>query len=66
MKILLTCLLLFGTIGFVVTRGEAAAFPGDEVPASERIATISEGDEVDLDDHLDADGWTVVEFTADW
>ncbi len=32
----------------------------------ERVATISTGDEVDIEDHLDEKDWTVVEFGAEW
>ena len=30
------------------------------------VKTISHGETVYIEDHLDEDTWTVVEFTADW
>ena len=58
-------ILLVGLAGIVVfhERGES---PSSESPSSGKIATISSGEEVDLESHLRPGVWTVVEFTADW
>lgn len=32
----------------------------------QQVATISTGEEVEINAHLDASKWTVVEFKADW
>jgi hypothetical protein len=44
---------------------EAAAHR-PRLPASELVAWISEGEEVEIVDHLEAGKLTVIEFTADW
>lgn len=38
----------------------------EKVAESERILTISAGEEVDLGAHLVDSGWTVFEYCADW
>ena len=55
-------------VAFIVARQHLASPSLDEaepVSANERFAVISEGEQVSLDRHV-GDGWTVVEFTADW
>ena len=57
----LLILLILGLAGFVLMR--------DSAPASrlehDRITTISTGEAVTIEDHLN-DGWTVIEFGAEW
>jgi hypothetical protein len=60
------------SIGVVVFRsGGSKDLARREVPTtklmeSELVATISEGEEVDIDSHLKPGLWTIVEFYADW
>ena len=62
----LAVVLLLVLVGFIVIPGEDLMLSGPEVGDSERIATISTGETVDIADHLDPEGWTVVEFGALW
>ena len=43
-------------------RSSSAAASG----SGAKVATISNGETVDLDAHVRGSAWTVVEFTADW
>ena len=65
-KGLLLGLLLLGVAGIVKLNRDAAPPSNEELVTSGRIATISSGERVDVADHLDADGWTVIEFGAVW
>jgi hypothetical protein len=40
--------------------------PRERVPEEERIDWISNGERVEITDHLEAGKLTVIEFTADW
>jgi len=40
--------------------------PRERVPEEERVDWISNGEEVDVFEHLEAGKLTVIEFTADW
>ncbi len=65
MKVLVAILLAIAVVGFVV-RPEKP-FAGPTVPDAEKVTTISEGGEsVEITDHLDPEGWTIVEFGAEW
>jgi len=64
-------LIVLGTalvlgLGGVVVLHESGRSPVQFASSDEKIATISTGDEVDLEAHLRPGTWTVVEFTADW
>jgi len=61
MKNLLLALGILALAGVVFLGDDSSS----EV-ASERIRTISRGEEVEIAEHLDDDSWTVVEFGADW
>ena len=63
MKYLVLLGVILGLAGAVHFRNGQTPAPG---PHSDRIQTISRGERVDLDDHVTSDGWTVVEFGADW
>lgn len=40
--------------------------PTTQLDVSTLVATISHGDTVDLDEHLEPGTWTLLEFGADW
>ena len=48
-------------------QGSGEPFVSDaDLVATGQIATISTGEEVEIADHLDPDGTTVIEFGAEW
>ncbi len=65
---------LFGLMVYMNHRAEQGAVPIDRTVATgpaptdlaERVATISEGEQVEIGRHLIEGQRTVVEFTADW
>lgn len=65
---------LFGLMVFLNHRAEEGAVPIERTVATgpapadlgERVATISEGERVEIGRHLIEGQRTVVEFTADW
>jgi hypothetical protein len=65
-KLLLLGVLFIGLAGVVKIRDDERAPSRPELLASGQIASISRGERVELDDHLDADVWTVIEFGALW
>ena len=63
----LTCLLLaLGLIACAPGPGTSDGGPTGRVPSDQLIATISEGEAVELSEHLDAEGWTLFEYGAEW
>ena len=40
--------------------------PTTKLDPSSLVATISQGDAIDLEEHLAPDTWTVLEFGAEW
>ncbi|MEZ4649913.1 MAG: hypothetical protein R3E97_14210 [Candidatus Eisenbacteria bacterium] len=59
---------LFGLRQFSQSqKGDEAPAAGGEVAASmELISYITHGDEVDVNAFVPAEGYAIVEFTADW
>ena len=64
----LALLVLLAVVGLIVIPGDdlSLSLSDPDVAESEWIATISTGEAVDIADHLDPEGWTVVEFGALW
>ena len=57
--------ILIGLGGIIVTHERGGA-SSSALGSQQKIATISNGETVDLAPHLRDGTWTVVEFTADW
>jgi len=64
---------LLGVLGIVLYRNSGSGVdltdarpPAVQLDDAELVATISHGEEVDLDGHLRDETWTLVEFTAPW
>ena len=62
MKNLLILLGIISLAGIVFMRGGSDHASGLK---HDRITTISNGEDVTIEDHL-TDDWTVIEFGADW
>jgi len=65
-------ILVASALGVVFRSGGGDSDLGERKPPtmklleSELVATISEGEEVDIEAHLKPGMWTLVEFYADW
>ena len=60
-------LIVIGFVGIVVThesRTGGSSGSSGAAASGAKIATISHGEEVTIEDHLNAGGYTLVEFTA--
>ena len=55
--------ILLGLVA-IIARHETSST--GSASSGENTATISTGQTVELNDHLAAGTWTIVEFTADW
>lgn len=69
MRILIAAVVLvfLGMAGAVVfSEMGGSERPRAPVSAGAKIATISNGEPVEIADHLTDGAWTIVEFTADW
>ena len=51
---------------YLILRGGRLEPPEERVPETDLIRVISQGESVDLARHAGPEGWTIVEFTADW
>lgn len=62
-KLLILAPLLVAGWTFLVPRSSG---PSQELVGEQLIATISEGDDVDLGAYLEPGKWTLFEYGADW
>ena len=69
---LLAAVVFLVFVGMIIAResGRRAESPSDPSAAAKiptgKVALISTGEMVKIEDHLESSKWTVVEFTADW
>ena len=63
-------LIALGVAGLIVWLVAMPAslpeLPKEHLDAETLVEDISEGEEVDLDAHLEAGQWTLIEFNAPW
>ena len=64
-KRLMIVLAVLVTAGLML-RGAPLEPPTTRLDEADLKRVISQGDSVNLADHVGARGWTVVEFAADW
>ena len=62
--------VLIVSVGIVVFSSDGSVadetLPDEEMDAGMILDTISHRERVEIEDHLIAGRWTVLEFTADW
>ena len=66
MKQLILAVVVAAIVGVVAFVRRTPSLPTTSVDAKTAVATISRGETVNIEDHLEPGVWTVVEFTADW
>ena len=59
-------LIIGGLVGIVATHESRTAGSSGSAGGGGKVATISHGETVTLEDHLSSGIYTIVEFTADW
>lgn len=62
-KLLILAPLVVAGVTFLVPRDPG---PSERLAANELVATISRGEDVDLEAHLEPGKWTLFEYGADW
>lgn len=66
MQKLLLILVPLALVGVYFFPGSSIELPTEQLPEEELVETISKGEAVDLEDHLRADRWTLIEYGAVW